>query len=99
MVEEGLVADQAAKLYTLSNRGLYALYQRDAGAYLILVMNIARELSRRGYALALLARIARGVQPEADVFGHRLVREQRIALKDGVDRPLERRKHRNVFAV
>lgn len=42
-----VVADHAARLYTLSNRALYALYQRDAGAYLILVMNIARELSRR----------------------------------------------------
>ena len=42
-----IVVDQPARLYALSNRGLYTLYQRDAGAYLILVMNIARELSRR----------------------------------------------------
>lgn len=42
-----VVADQPVRLYALSNRALYTLYQRDAGAYLILVMNIARELSRR----------------------------------------------------
>lgn len=42
-----VVADQTVKLYALTNRALYSLYQRDAGAYLILVMNIARELSRR----------------------------------------------------
>lgn len=45
--EVTVVVDADATLSILSNKALYALYQRDAGTYLIVVMNIARELSRR----------------------------------------------------
>lgn len=45
--DASIAADRDARLLALTNKGLYALYQRDPSAYLILVMNIARELSRR----------------------------------------------------
>ncbi len=45
--DASIIADRPARLYSLTNRGLYSLYQRDPSAYLIVVMNIARELSRR----------------------------------------------------
>ena len=38
-------------------------------------------------------------QAEGDVLGHRLVREERVALEDRVDAPLVRRRARHVVAV
>ncbi len=39
------------------------------------------------------------LQAEGDVVPHRQMREQRVALEDGVDRPLERRQSGNVLAM
>jgi CRP-like cAMP-binding protein len=39
--------EQAALLYSLSNRDLYALYQEDVPGYVMLLQNLCRELSRR----------------------------------------------------
>src|SRR5690606_10978878 len=38
-------------------------------------------------------------QPERDILEHRHVREERVALKDRVDRPLERTESRHIFAA
>jgi CRP/FNR family transcriptional regulator, cyclic AMP receptor protein len=45
--DTSFIADDDATLYALTARNLYSLYQQDAQAYLMVVMNIARELSRR----------------------------------------------------
>lgn len=42
-----VVVEQAATLYRLTNRDLYRLYQEDQPAYVMVVMNLARELCRR----------------------------------------------------
>jgi len=42
-----IVVERPAVLYALSNRALYQLYQQDQPAYTMVVLNIARELSRR----------------------------------------------------
>lgn len=45
--EVTIVVERPAVLYALSNRALYQLYQQDQPAYVMVVLNIARELSRR----------------------------------------------------
>jgi CRP/FNR family transcriptional regulator, cyclic AMP receptor protein len=42
-----VVVEKAATLYRLTNKELYRLYQEDVQTYLMVVMNLARELSRR----------------------------------------------------
>ena len=42
-----VVVEKPAVLYRLTNRDLYRLYQEDAQAYMMVIMNLARELSRR----------------------------------------------------
>lgn len=41
------VAVQATETLELTNMGLYAVFQRDPDAFRLIVMNIARELSRK----------------------------------------------------
>jgi CRP-like cAMP-binding protein len=42
-----VVVEQDATLYRLTNRDLYRLYQEDPQAYVMVVMNLSRELCRR----------------------------------------------------
>lgn len=42
-----VTVEQAALLYSLSNRGLYQLYQEDVPGYVLILQNLCRELSRR----------------------------------------------------
>ena len=57
-----------------------------------------QHLRRPALSISAL-RLAQHLQAEADVLRHRHVREQRVALEDGVDRPLEGRQRRDVLAV
>jgi CRP/FNR family cyclic AMP-dependent transcriptional regulator len=42
-----VVVEKPATLYRLTNKDLYRLYREDAQAYMMVIMNLARELSRR----------------------------------------------------
>jgi CRP-like cAMP-binding protein len=42
-----VVVEQQATLYRLTNRDLYRLYQEDQQAYVMVVLNLSRELCRR----------------------------------------------------
>ena len=42
-----VVADEDAVLYELTNMDLYRLYQQDVKAYVLILQNLNRELSRR----------------------------------------------------
>ena len=46
-MDSSVVVERSATLYRLTNKDLYRLYQEDAPAYTMVVMNLARELSRR----------------------------------------------------
>ncbi|MFZ5468004.1 MAG: Crp/Fnr family transcriptional regulator [Myxococcota bacterium] len=42
-----ILVEEPARLYSLTNRDLYALYQEDVTGYVMVLQNICRELSRR----------------------------------------------------
>jgi len=42
-----VVVEKPATLYRLTNKDLYRLYQEDVPSYVMVIMNLARELSRR----------------------------------------------------
>ncbi len=42
-----VVVEQAALLFSLSNRDLYRLFQEDVPGYVMILQNLCRELSRR----------------------------------------------------
>lgn len=42
-----VVVDKPAGLLSLSNRDLFTLYQQDTAAYVLILQNLCRELSRR----------------------------------------------------
>lgn len=42
-----VVVDKPSLIYSLGNRDLYDLYREDVGAYVLVLQNLCRELSRR----------------------------------------------------
>jgi CRP-like cAMP-binding protein len=58
-----VIVEQEARLYELTNMDLYALYQEDVNAYVMVLQNINRELCRR------LRRAGNRIAEYADEFG------------------------------
>ena len=104
VVERGerLVEQQHLRLRRERARQRHALLLAAgdlAGASVLQLLHVDELQHRVDACLDLGLRLAQHLQAKADVVGHRHVREQRVGLEDGVDRPLERRQRRDVLAV